>query len=107
MKPSEPLATTCGLVESGKDPAHAPDPPNPVTFTVEHVTFTADTGTVGQLVNVDDEAWAVRFQLLPDPMALHDAVAVALPATTGTEPGLVAAKLMVAGVTLRVKFPVA
>jgi len=105
MSPSEPLATTCGLVESGKDPAQLPDPPTPVTLTVAHVTCTAETGTVGQLVNVDEVAWAVRLQVWPDPRAVHDAVAAALPATTGTVPGLVAAKLMVAGVTFRVKFP--
>jgi hypothetical protein len=102
--PSEPLATTCAVVESGKAPAHDPDP-RPDTLTDEQVTVTAETGTVEQLVNVEEAALSVRLQLLPDERALHVAVAVALPVTTGTVVGLVALKLTVAGLTVSVKLP--
>ncbi|MGO9256139.1 MAG: hypothetical protein ACLQU1_07550 [Bryobacteraceae bacterium] len=105
--PSEPLATTCVVVESGKEPAHDPDPPSPDTLADEQVTVTAETGTVEQLVNTEEAAWTVRLQLLPDPMAVQEAVAVALPATTGTVPGLVALKLIVAGLTVSVKLATA
>ncbi len=103
--PSEPLATTWDVVESGKEPAHVPDPPSPVTLADEHDTVTAETGTVEQLVNAGDAAWTVRLQLLPDPKAVHEAVVVALPATTGAVPGLTALKVTVAGLTVSVKLP--
>jgi hypothetical protein len=105
INPSEPLATVWVVVESGKEPAHDPDPPSPVTFTDEQDTVTAETGTVGQLPNAGDAAWTDRVQLLPDPRAVQEAVVVALPATTGTVPGLTALKEIVAGVTVSVKFP--
>jgi hypothetical protein len=54
--PSEPLATTCGVVESGKDPEQDPDPPSPNTLTDEQDTVTAETGTVEQLVNAGEAA---------------------------------------------------
>jgi hypothetical protein len=103
--PSEPLATVCVPVERGKAPAHAADPPSPVTLAAEQVTVTAETGTVGQLVNVVEVAWTVRLQLLPDEREVHEAAAVELPETTGSEVGLVALKVMVAGLTVSVKLP--
>jgi hypothetical protein len=105
--PSEPLATTWGEVESGKDPAHDPDPPSPNTLVDEQVTVTAETGTTEQLLNDGAAAWTERVQELPDPRAVQEAVVVALPATTGIVPGLTALKLMVAGLTFSVKLPVA
>lgn len=104
-RPSEPLASTCGVVESGKDPAHEPDPPSPNTLVEEQLTVTAETGTLEQLPNAGAAACTVRVQLLPDPRAVHCAVAVELPATAGELPGFTALKLMVAGLTVRVKFP--
>ena len=103
--PSEPLATVCVPVERGKAPAQVADPPSPVTLAAEQVTVTADTGTVGQFVNVGEAAWIVRLQLLPDEKEVQEAVAVELPATTGSVVGLVALKVMVAGLTVSVKLP--
>lgn len=104
LVPAVPLATTCAVVESAKDPAHDPVPPPPVSLTDAQDTVTAETGTVEQLVNVEAAAWTDNFQLPPDvDRELHEAVAVALPATTGTVPGLVALKLIVAGLTVNVK----
>jgi hypothetical protein len=101
---SKPLATVCAVVESGKAPAHPAVAPRPgVTLADEQVTVTAETGTVEQWVNVEAAARTVRLQVLPPPRALHEAVAVELPATTGSVPGLVALKVIVAGLTVSVK----
>jgi hypothetical protein len=71
----------------------------------EQLTVTAETGTVAQLVNVEAAARTVSVQVLvpPDPWAVHVAFTVELPETTGTVPGLVALKLIVAGETVSVK----
>ena len=104
--PSEPLATVTALVEeSGEAPAQVAVPPSPVMLGDEQETVTAETGTVEQLVNVGVVAWTVRLQLLPDETTLHEAVVEELPATTGMVPGLVALKVMVAGLTVSVKLP--
>ena len=81
------------------------DPPNDPMVAVAQDTFTAEIGTVGQLVNIGALACTLRFQLLPPEITLHAIVAVELPATTGAVAGLVAAKVMVAGLTVGVKFP--
>ncbi len=74
---------------------HAPALP-PVTLL--HVTVTADTGTVAQLVNEAAEPRTFRFQVLaadpPDVVQLT--VAAELPATL-TRSGSVAVKLIVPG----------
>jgi len=71
---------------------------------VAHDMFTAEIGTVGQFVNVGAVACTDKFQLLPPERTLQVADAVALPATTVAVDGLVALNVMVAGVTVRVKF---
>ncbi len=106
---SAPLATVVAVVERGKAAAQfavAPCAPDElVTLAAEQVTVTAETGTVEQLVNVVAAAWTFRVQVLPppDPLAPHEAIAVELPATTGSVPGLVALKVIVAGLTVSVK----
>ncbi len=103
---SEPLATVCAVVESGKAPAHPAVAPYPaVTLADEQVTVTAETGTVEQCANVEAAAWTFRVQVwvLPDPLAHHVAVAAELPVTTGSVFGLVALKVIVAGLTVSVK----
>jgi hypothetical protein len=108
---STPLATVVAAVERGKAAAQfavAPCGPElPVTVAAVQVTVTAETGTVEQLVNVVAAALAFRVQVSPppDPRAFHVADAAELPATTGRVVGLVALKVMVAGVTVSVKLP--
>jgi hypothetical protein len=102
----EPPATVCAAAaESGKAPAQLAVPPSPPMLADAHVTVTADAGTQEQFVNVGPAACTVRVQLLLSKReaAVHVAVAVALPATTGTVFGFVALKVMVAGLTVRVK----
>jgi len=102
----EPPATVCAAVESGKAPEHLAVPPIPPMLADAHVTVTAEAGTQEQFVNVGPAACTVRLQVLLSKReaAVQVAVAAALPATTGTVVGFVPLKVMVAGLTVRVKF---
>jgi hypothetical protein len=73
-----------------------------------HVTVTAETGTKGQLVKLEPEAWTVRLQFPVLKSKFSQVIeAEALPGTEGAVDGFVPVKLMVAGLTLRVKVPLA
>jgi hypothetical protein len=64
--PCVPVATTWGDAESVNAVPQLLLPP-PVTVAVLQAAVTAETGTVGQLANVDAAACAVRVQLAPPP----------------------------------------
>jgi hypothetical protein len=108
--PIDPPATVCGVVDNGKAPEQAAVPPIPDTVADEQVTVTAETGTHGQLANVGAFACTVSVQLLlsKSERALHVRAAGALPATMGVALGLLlVVKVIVAGVTFKVKFALA
>ena len=67
-------------------------------------TVTAEMGTVGQLLKPGEPACTVKLQLPGFPSRFRQLTdAVALPGSTGAESGLVAANVMVAGLTLSMK----
>ena len=92
---SFPLATCCAEVDNPTDEPHVPPLP-PVTLL--HVTWTADVGTVEQLVKDAAEACTLKFQVLPPdpPDVIQLIVAPELP-DTAAESGSMAVKLIVLG----------
>lgn len=61
-------------------------------------------GTVGQLLKLGESACTVKLQFPGFPLRLCQLTdALALPEATGAKSGLVALKVMVAGLTLRLK----
>jgi hypothetical protein len=71
-------------------------------------TVTAEMGIAGQLLKPGEPACTVKLQLPAFPTRLCQLThAPAFPKSTGAESGLVAVKVMVAGLTLRLKSPAA
>jgi hypothetical protein len=101
--PWAPPATVCADGDNVKDGLQAPEPPM-LVLTVAQVTVTAETGTVGQVLKLEEPACTVKLQF---PWAKSRFVqlteAVELPESVGDESGLVALNVMVAGLTLTVK----
>jgi hypothetical protein len=65
-------------------------------------------GTVGQLLKVGEPACTVKLQFPAFPLRFCQlTVALAFPGTTGATSGLAALKVIVAGLTLRLKSPAA
>jgi len=73
-----------------------------------HDTVTAEMGTIGQLLNVGESACTVKLQFPELPLRFCQLTeALAFPETAGAESGLVALKVTVAGLTMRLKSPAA
>jgi len=91
-------------VERGVEPLHDAELNPPPPDALVQVTVTAETGTVGQLVNVEAAEDRPRFQVLRRvPETVQYTVVAALPETSG-ESGSAAANVTVAGLTLTLKF---
>jgi hypothetical protein len=101
---SLPLATCVAVVDRVTAELQAPeDPP----LTLLQVAFTAEVGTVAQLVNDEAAACTLRFHvlLLEPPEVVQLTVAEELPETV-PESGLIDVKVIVLGVALTVPRPV-
>lgn len=98
-----PPATVCADVDSAKGALHVPEPPK-VVETEAQDTVTAETGTVGQLLKLEELAWTVKLQAPVLKSRFCQLIeAVELPESTGAVSGFVALNVMVAGLTLTVK----